>query len=35
MEMQAVFPILCFSKLEATNELIVQPRVREYGSSHP
>lgn len=35
MESQSVYPILCFSKPEATNELIVQPRARGYGSAHP
>lgn len=35
MESQSVYPILCFSKPEATNELIVQPRARGYGSPHP
>lgn len=34
MESQSVYPILCFSKPEATNELIIQPRARGYGSAH-
>lgn len=34
MESQSVYPILYFSKPEATNELIIQPRARGYGSAH-